>query len=381
LQATSHYNYIIAGTGCAGLSLVMRMLKHPFFENKKILLIDKENKNTNDRTWCFWEKEANFFESCVSKKWETLTFKSNTNSTQQNIAPYAYKLIRSKNFYAHCFESIKKAANVEIINGLITQIDNKATTIVVDNITYSADKIFSSILLEDPVFKDSNIYLLQHFKGYFIETNTPVFNPAMATLMDFSVSQKHGATFFYTLPFSATTAIVEYTLFTENLLEETDYKESLNNYISNDLKIADYTITEEEFGIIPMTNYNFDVQKNNTYFIGTAGGATKASSGYTFTFIQKQSEAIINSIVDNKPVKTVHKLRYQFFDDILLYLIQTKKLPLDKIFARLFAKNKMPAIFKFLDEEANILENIRLCASLQIPIFLRAALQRLFRKK
>jgi len=55
------YDYIIAGGGCAGLSLVMRMLKEPQLSTKKILIIDKDSKQLNDRTWCYWEKGEGFF--------------------------------------------------------------------------------------------------------------------------------------------------------------------------------------------------------------------------------------------------------------------------------------------------------------------------------
>ncbi len=375
----THYNYIIAGTGCAGLSLVMRMVKHPFFADKKILLIEKDDKNTNDRTWCFWEKESNFFEVCVSKKWDTLIFKSSNTHVESNIAPYNYKLIRSKDLYKYCFDELKKYTNVDIINGLITAIDTQATTATVNNITYSADKIFSSILLQDPQLLTKDIYLLQHFKGYFIETPNPSFNENIGTIMDFNVSQEHGGTFFYTLPFTPHAAIVEYTLFTESLLEPEQYKNALTDYIKNVLKISEYKITEEEFGIIPMTNYKFNTQQNNTFYIGTTGGATKASSGYTFTFVQKQCELIVDALVNNTALKPVHTPRYQWFDTILLHVLHHRLVPLDKVFSRLFAKNSLQQVFKFLDEDASIFENIKLCGSLQILPFCKAVMQRIFK--
>ena len=46
----------------------MRMIKSGKFSDKKILLIDKEPKTKNDRTWCFWEKGNGFFENIVAKK-------------------------------------------------------------------------------------------------------------------------------------------------------------------------------------------------------------------------------------------------------------------------------------------------------------------------
>jgi lycopene beta-cyclase len=35
-MAPKHYDYIITGAGCAGLSLLMRMMEDPFFLRKNI---------------------------------------------------------------------------------------------------------------------------------------------------------------------------------------------------------------------------------------------------------------------------------------------------------------------------------------------------------
>ena len=70
-------------------------------------------------------------------------------------------------------------------------------------------------------------WLLQHFKGWYIETKQACFQPDSATLMDFRAEQNRGTAFFYVLPFSATKALVEYTLFSPNLLAENEYDEAL----------------------------------------------------------------------------------------------------------------------------------------------------------
>ncbi len=94
-----------------------------------------------------------------------------------------------------------------------------------------AEYIFNSIVFLKPELKKKEYYLLQHFKGWIIETENPVFNSSEATLMDFRVSQQHGTTFVYVMPFSATKALVEYTLFTEKLLDPLQYDEGLKEYI------------------------------------------------------------------------------------------------------------------------------------------------------
>ena len=73
-QRRQEYDYIIAGTGCAGLSLAVHMIQSGRFGNKKILLVDRDEKQKNDRTWCFWETEPGLFDSIVYKRWVSAWF-------------------------------------------------------------------------------------------------------------------------------------------------------------------------------------------------------------------------------------------------------------------------------------------------------------------
>ena len=70
------YDYIICGAGCAGLSLSMH-LSDTLFRHKKILILDKDEKTSNDRTWCFWENGKGEWDDLLHKSWDKIVFKSN----------------------------------------------------------------------------------------------------------------------------------------------------------------------------------------------------------------------------------------------------------------------------------------------------------------
>ena len=373
-------DYIIAGAGCAGLSLAVHMIHSGQFGNKKVLIIDKENKERNDRTWCFWETEAGLFDSIVYKKWNTAWFHGEKFSSLLGLSPYQYKLIRGIDFYMYCFELIRQYPNFEIRTGDIQEIRSERgqSWVMADGEKIVADYIFNSILFEKPVLRKEDYYLLQHFKGWTIETEKPVFNPNEATLMDFRVSQQHGTTFVYVMPFSSTRALVEYTLFTENLLAPAQYEEGLRDYITNFLQIESYKIVEEEFGIIPMTNHKFPSANGGIINIGTAGGQTKASSGYTFRFIQKHSARIVRNLIKRgNPFIALPggPKRFKFYDSTLLHILKHNKLPGHVIFTRLFRKNKPPQVLRFLDNESSLSDELKIISSLPTLPFLKAALK------
>lgn len=371
------YDYIFTGTGAAALSLLVRMIRSGKFSDKKILLTDRAPKTSNDRTWCFWEYRDGFFENVVHHKWKQLLFFSNSFSAPLQIAPYEYKMIRGIDFYNYCFDIIRAQSNIEIQYGEINLSLSRNQPPVVLNGNHTIDTegavIFNSIYKEEK--KPGTIHLLQHFKGYLIEAPGQQFDTSCATLMDFRVSQKEGATFVYVLPVSPNRLLVEYTLFTGSLLERKEYDEQLKSYIHNTLKIHEYTVLEEEFGIIPMTNASFSFSDRGVFNIGTAGGQTKASSGYTFSFIQKQSENILQALIAGKPLNHIHAnpARFQFYDSVLLYLLDKGHPPGDEIFARLFSRNKAADIFRFLDNETSLGPELKLISTLQFWPFLKAA--------
>jgi len=381
LQLSSKYDFIFAGAGCAALSLIMRMFKSGKFSDKKILLIDKEPKTKNDRIWCFWEKENGFFEEIVYRKWDRLSFLSDQFSETIDISPYQYKMIRGIDFYNYCFEEIRKHKNIEIVYGDLKTVNGhrEGTTIVLNDITYNlSDSIIFNSIPYAP--KQGTIKLLQHFKGWVIESSKEIFDPGQATMMDFRVPQDHGTTFVYVLPFNRTTALIEYTLFTKQLLQPEQYDKALKNYINIFLKLQDYRIKEEEFGIIPMTNEELSFQGHGGEFnIGSAGGQTKASSGYTFQFIQKQSQQIADCLASGDSLFTIsdHPKRFRFYDNTLLHILYNNKLQGKKIFTSLFQKNKPQSVLKFLDNETTFKEELKIISSLPTWPFLKAAFKQI----
>jgi len=381
LFKSNSYDYIICGAGCAGLSLLMRIMRSGQFNDRKILLLDKEPKTKNDRTWCFWEKENGFFEEIVHKKWDAISFLSKEYSSLMNIAPYHYKMIRGIDFYEYCFNEIGKHPNVEVAYGDIKSWKRENTKIVfnINNKVFRLEgaQVFNSISeCREPTQK--TIRLLQHFKGWMIETRNPCFNDGEATMMDFRVHQQYGTTFAYVLPLSSTSALVEYTLFTKELLLPEQYDKELRNYISMFLGIDDYQVKEQEFGIIPMTNEKLSFHGHG-WQIGVAGGQTKASSGYTFQFIQKQSDQITDFLIKGKSLYSLPTTpkRFRFYDNTLLHILYHGKLPGEEIFAQLFKKNKPQQVLKFLDNESSLKDELKIISTLPAWPFLKSAIKQL----
>ncbi|GAC1530490.1 MAG: lycopene cyclase family protein [Sediminibacterium sp.] len=382
----THYHYIITGAGCAGLSLLMRMMEDAYFADKQILVIDQSPKVVNDRTWCFWEKGKGLFEPVVYHQWQQVNFFSDTYSAVLDLHPYQYKMIRGIDFYTHVLNEAAKHPNIGFRYEKIKGVENSGTMarVALEEETVTADYVFNSILFHPTGTlqqKKRHYYLLQHFKGWLIETKQPCFDPAVATLMDFRISQEYGTGFMYVMPVSATAALVEYTLFSEALLPAEVYEKVLEAYIRQDLGIHAYAITQEEFGVIPMTNHPFSGSEGRVIHTGIAGGQAKGSSGYVFQFIQKRTQAIVEALRRNHHPRKAFSFadkKFHFYDSVLLQVLHYRKMKGHRIFAGIFRQNPPERVLRFLDNETSLGDDLRIMRSVPTGVFLPAAMREIF---
>ncbi|MEO5776336.1 MAG: lycopene cyclase family protein [Flavobacterium sp.] len=377
-----HYHYIFTGSGLSALMTVYEMVLSRKFEDKTILLIDEDSKKTNDRTWCFWD-ENNLFEQVVSKKWDAALFADKNFKRELNLEPYQYKMIKGLDFYKLVFDTISKQGNIHFINQKVIDFQELGNHCVVKTETesFTCNKIFNSIF-NLILVKTQNKYplLQQHFIGWFIKSKEAVFNPDCATFMDFSIQQKGNTRFMYVLPTSETEALIEYTLFSKDLLSTTEYETEIQNYILK-LGITEYEIIEKEQGNIPMTSYKFwKHNSKNIINIGSAGGWTKASTGYTFKNTTKKSKALVQFLLTKNNFRNFHKRdKFWFYDLLFLDVLDRRNDKGSEVFLALFKKGNPTLIFKFLDEETSLWEDFQVIWKCPKRLFIRALFGRIFR--
>ncbi|MBO3698450.1 lycopene cyclase family protein [Roseivirga sp. E12] len=364
------YDYIVAGAGAAGLTLAYVSKNKQNFD-KSILIIDREDKSKNDRTWCFWEKNENLFEHLVHKSWKHASFFGTGFNETYEIDPYSYKLIQGIDFYEYIKKSLSQDDRITWVKEEIQSIESSGK-VITDQNEYLGSIVFDSTFNHQELQQKPVTTLLQHFKGYFITSESPAFNPDACTYMDFSIDQEGDCRFGYVLPFDAHNALVEYTVFSKSLLKEDQYTDRLETYVKR-LGITNYKVKEEEFGVIPMTDYSFQMRvSENVIRIGINGGFAKPSTGYTFLRGQK----IITKMVDNlskgiDPLKDLpfQKARFKKYDATLLNVLASGKYTGDEVFTPMFKKNGAKAFFKFLDEETSLKEELKIMSSTPILDF------------
>jgi len=378
--ASQKFDYIIIGGGLAGLKLALGFNNDPFFRDKKIGIIDPSSKDINDKTWCFWEQGAGKWDSIITKSWETGRFISSTKNLELKLQPYSYKMLKSLDFYKYVKNTLSLNSNFSFILDEIESVDDEKGFAIGKSSSYHASHFFDSRITSNYLEDKTSTKIFQHFKGYELEVDTPIFDPSEFTMMDFRLKFKDSTSFTYVLPISPTKALVEFTFFTPYLVEEAIYDEYLNAYLKNILEIKDFKITEIEKGVIPMTDHPFHKESTGKLTkIGTAGSWVKGSTGYSFKHTEKKVAQLISNIKQgNMPSHNLLNKRSRFYDAIFLDVLANNNDMGEQLFTDFYSKNSPLEILRYLDEETEIKEEIKIMWSLYHPEFIRSFFRKLF---
>ena len=378
-------SYIILGSGASGLLLAYRMSQDSYFDDKSILIIDQVKDKGNDKTWCYWEEGTGEWDELLTKKWHKVFFGSEVFTDILDISPYSYKMIRSEKFYHKLWRSIDLKSNITFIEDSVKsyeEVDNRVK-VVTNKSTYFGLKLLNSIP-NKTVYETQQKYpvLQQHFMGWFVKTKTDCFDDSIATFMDFNIPQNGNTRFMYVLPIDKNMALFEYTLFSKDLLEHSEYEDAIKEYLK-EKKISEFEILEKETGAIPMTSFKFEELNSNSILnIGTAGGWTKASTGYTFYNTSKKTKDLVSFLKKEDDLSAFSKkTKFWFYDLLLLDVLANNNEKGSTFFASIFKKVNVKTILKFLGEESNIGEDLKIITSVSPKPFILAIVKRFSRIK
>ena len=380
LPNDTHFDYIIAGGGAAGLSLAYALTQEPRLRAKRILVVEPEAKDQNDRTWSFWSlaSGSTLFDEVVAHRWQQLAFRSPTLERVFTLGEYQYQMIRGLDFYRFVRAALAQAPQVTQVQATVTALHDTPTGVQVTTTAgeYTAQFAFDSRPPNIQQRPQKHRYLLQHFVGWEVETDTDTFDPATVEFMDFRGAQQQEARFVYVLPFSKRRALVEYTLFSAERLPLEEYEAALRTYLHDTLGVTNYRVASTEVGAIPMTDHPLPARAGRHIVnLGTRAGRAKPSTGYAFQRIQQHTTRLVEALaITGAPPTPLTGDRWQFklFDTLLLDIMQRHGERSRIIFTELFDRNPIERIFRFLDERTTWWENLQVMNSVTPWPFLRS---------
>lgn len=362
------YDFAIIGAGAAGLQLAIAMSKDDFFNTKKILLIDKDEKNEDDKTWCYWEKSVGKWDHIIHHTWDNALFYNDDKTLHLKLSPYRYKMLKSIDFYSYAKKELMNAENINWVIESVEKIipQRQLTLIKTDKKEHKAQMCFDSRIPTAYYAENKHIKILQHFKGCTIKFRETLFDPTQFTMMDFRLKHENTTSFMYILPTAKDEALFEFTLFTPQVIQEHLYDHYIKEYIHKFItKSSNYEIKAIEKGIIPMTNFPFHRYSEKTNLkIGAAGSWIRPSTGYSFKNAERYVNTIITNIKNNKhPNYKLLSKKNRLYDTLLLDILNRKNETGPLIFEQMYTRNSIQDIFQFLDGTTSFLQDFKVINS------------------
>ncbi len=371
---------IVLGAGLAGLSLAVALVREGVRE--PIVVVDRRTAFGRDRTWCTWAAPDTPFLELATHRWETwaVCTEAGTALATSRTRPYVH--IPSDVFYAAALDELRAAPNVELRLGeTVLEVGDGWARTDAGNLTGLVHDGLAGLGGQSPQShppdsRDSPLSpaaLWQTFLGWEVETEAAVFDPGVATLMDYRTPQHPGGVHFvYTLPFSPTRALVEHTTFAREAVATEDREAALRAHLP-----GAFEIVRKERGRLPMSAEPVPALRSpRTTAIGIAGGALRASSGYAFSRVQAHARAIARAVANGTPLPArAGSRRRGALDAVFLSALAADPGAFPEHFRALVDRVPADAFARFMSDHSTPADEARVMASLPVAPFARASLR------
>lgn len=374
MEEPTVYDLAILGAGVSGLTIAW-LLTSGATADLSILLVDGARDDDELRTLSFWSAGPTPLEPLVRHRWRTLRL--HVDGADHDVP--LHELTYCTLFFADLQREVKHRLAARpgdrVVEGRVHRVGQDGAQAVVE---VGAQRFRARWVLDSrfhlrdlTVDRRRHHDLRQHFHGWVVRAPRDVFDPGVATLLDFRVDVPAGTGFAYVLPFSPRVSLVELVT-----LRPVDAEPLLRGYLARGFGLDDVELLDRESGVSPMTEQPFPWRDGpRVRRIGVAAGRLKPSTGYALTRILDDAQAVVRSLERHGHpfARPPARRGYRVLDAVLLELWQTHPELIPPVFGALFLRTPADVVLRFLDERTGPAEVLRIVRSLPPAPFLRAA--------
>jgi lycopene beta-cyclase len=382
-MTTTGYDAVIAGGGASGLSLAAHLAVTGWHDRAVLLVDDAGASSSTERAavcWGSWSARPGLLDAAVSHRYRRVRVYAAGAGAVVALGGYEYQVVRRPDLRRVVTGILSRCPGFRVVSGHVQEIRNgeRGAEVTVDGHVVPARWVFDSVSIRRAAGPpDARLA----FTGWEIECERPLFDPDVPTLFDFRVPQGDAARFVYVLPDGAHRALVEFTEFVPRHGEpatRADRDAALAGYVSGVLQAGGYEVRRTESAVLPLRVSPPPRGGGHVLAIGASGGLIKASTGYAYQRIQRDSAAIARSLARHgHPFDRPRTgRRHRLLDSVLLDVLDRDPGQLERAFARLFGTNPAARVLRFLDESSTIGEELRLIATMPKVPYLHAVAAR-----
>lgn len=398
---------VIVGGGLSGLALAAQ-LTAPQFAHLKVLVLEQRSHYERDRTWSYWQTTPHAYSHLERMHWNQWRISQNdiqsdtqydTQDDLQNSgdkilgsiikravlqnSTTAYCSIDADAFYSDVQDAIHKSQNVQLrlITTVLRLQDTNASNSQPAVLTETGDEIVAQWVFDArPPVPQRASTLVQQFAGWEVHTPHDVFETNTVDLMAFEPSP-HGLHFFYVLPYSPRTALVE-TTWVSPASHQPNYDAELHHYLHKQFGVTNFEVTYQEKGILSLQHSIAPVSRN-VILLGRGAGTLRPSTGYAFLDTLRHTQALAESLAqhprtaalqDWKPPHFKRPARDTWMDRVFLKVLQSDWQNSASYFMQLFERVDADTLVAFLSGHASWAQRLTVAAALPTLPFAKAAM-------
>lgn len=375
---------VLVGAGGAGLA-VLHALAHRDLtvglpRPLRVLVVDPvpdSDATSRHRTWCFWAAGEVSVAPAVRATWRHVRVSDRTRDLVLDLDPFRYHLVRSADLAGLVAEQVAQAPSLQV-----ERVDRAADRVTScrdhAHVSVAGAEVRADLVLDSRPARPArpgSVWWWQHFRGWLLPAGSlpePQDGGTVASLMDFRTPQPEvGLSFGYLLPLPDGTVLAEYTEFSPTLLDDAGYDRALRGYLDLLGVGPDVVPDHVETGAIPMTDGTFARHDGDRVLrIGTAGGATRGSTGYTFSAMLRDGAAVADLVAHGAlagpgalRLPPAYPARHRWMDAVQLGALDAGLVDGPRFFTDLFARRPAAQVLRFLDGTTTVVEDLTVMAA------------------
>ena len=367
---------VIAGGGMSGLSLAAHLAVAD--HRRPVVVVDDGSRPLETATWASWSAGPGLLDAAACRWFDKMRVHVNGRTNVLRLGRYRYRVVRGKDLAAVVRRYTDPLRHFTYEHGHVDGLADGG--LVVDGRFLRAEWVFDSVIgPAEPPPVDAQL----GFRGWWVSSERAVFDAEIPTLFDFRTPQLRGASFVYVLPLDAHHALVEHTSFVAPGVpqDEEAQRDALAEYLGEVAGAGHYEIEREEHAVLPLRAAPASRRQGHVLAIGARGGLLKASTGFAYQRVQRDSAAIAESMRQHgHPFDLPREAaRFRLFDGVLLDVVTRNPGQLERAFGALFRYRTAEPALRFLDEATSVPQEWQLFAGMPAGTYLAAARQRLAR--
>lgn len=378
------WDIVILGGGLGGLSFAVELCSGDL-STVSVLVLEKRDLYTRDRTWSYWSSEPHRYSHLERKVWEKWSIASRGVTHEQRCPGWRYASIDADNFYNAALEIIRSSPNVALQTcANVThaeRLDHLETVVSLS----SGESIRAGLVLDArPPSPSQASGLVQQFFGREICTEQDIFDPNVVQLMHFEPNA-NGVHFFYVLPYSARCALVESTWISQAAWRP-NLGSELNSHLKQTLGPIAHTVTYQEHGVLSLQSASAPSEKhrsNPCAGLGRLGGTLRNCTGYAFLDTVNHAQQLADSL--RQALKEGGKAAWlplafersrtdRWMDEVFLRALMTNWFEGPGYFMQMFGTVDAVDNLAFLTGRATWRQRLRIMRALPFAPFAKAAL-------